>query len=134
MKLPRLDTEGSNLIGFFPGTKWGTSEDELILVIAHWDTVNISPGFDDNGSGVAALLETARAIGESKCSFETSIILAAVDLEEVGTHGASAFVHDFLIEEILKPFNYSSVKVKLCRTLRQKIKLCTKKKTDFSIF
>lgn len=122
------------MIGFFPGTKWGTSEDELILVIAHWDTVNISPGFDDNGSGVAALLETARAIGESKCSFETSIILAAVDLEEVGTHGASAFVHDFLIEEILKPFNYSSVKVKLCRTLRQKIKLCTKKKDRFQHF
>ncbi|WP_162534167.1 M28 family peptidase [Candidatus Cardinium hertigii] len=33
---------------------------EIILIGAHYDTVKYSPGADDNGSGVAALLEIAR--------------------------------------------------------------------------
>jgi Zn-dependent M28 family amino/carboxypeptidase len=103
--------DGNNLIGIFAGDKWGTSEDKIILVVAHWDTVTNSPGYDDNGSGVAALLEIARALSEAQCKPEFTIILAAVDLEEVGTQGAIPFVHDFLIERILKPFNFPGVQV-----------------------
>ena len=36
-----------------------TRPDEIILVGAHYDTVWLSPGADDNASGVAALLELA---------------------------------------------------------------------------
>ena len=68
-------------------------------------------GFDDNGSGMAALLEIARALGASQCQYDNSIILAALDLEEVGTHGAIAFIHDFLITRILRPFGYPDIRV-----------------------
>lgn len=41
----------------------GTSRPEEILVVgAHYDTVRGSPGANDNGSGVAALLELARLL------------------------------------------------------------------------
>ena len=69
-------------------------------------------GFNDNGSGMAALLEIARALGQSQCKYVSgSILLAALDLEEVGTHGASAFLHEFLVEKVLRPFHFPVVKV-----------------------
>ncbi len=37
-----------------------THPDEVVVVGAHYDTVPDTPGADDNGSGVAALLELAR--------------------------------------------------------------------------
>ena len=82
----------------------------MMIVVAHWDTVSGSPGFDDNGSGMAALLEIARALS-SQCQYDNSIILAALDLEEVGTYGAIAFIHDFLVRRVMQPFAYPDIKV-----------------------
>ena len=31
--------------------RWGTQEDRVLVVGAHWDTVPGSGGLDDNGSG-----------------------------------------------------------------------------------
>ena len=73
-------TKGNNIMAIFPGKNFGTKTDEITIVAAHWDTVLDSPGFNDNGSGVSALLEIARALGQSKCSFKNSIILAALGL------------------------------------------------------
>ena len=109
LKQSMNELDGTNLMCLFPGKHWGTSEDNITMVVAHWDTVKKSPGFDDNGSGMAALLEVARALGHSKCEFENSVILAALDLEEVGTHGGIALANDFLVEEILKDFNFPSI-------------------------
>lgn len=39
--------------------------DEIVLVGAHYDTVSWSPGANDNGSAVAALLEISRLFSES---------------------------------------------------------------------
>ena len=33
-------------------------------------------------------------------------------MEEVGTHGAIAFVHEFLVRRILQPFEFPNIKVK----------------------
>jgi hypothetical protein len=30
---------GSNIIGIYPGQNYGTHQDKLVLVGAHWDTV-----------------------------------------------------------------------------------------------
>jgi Peptidase family M28 len=48
---------GTNVIGILPGELWGTKEDEVLVIGAHWDTVPFSGGMDDNGSGVTAVLE-----------------------------------------------------------------------------
>ncbi len=42
----------------------GRAPDHLMLVGAHYDSVSGSPGANDNGSGVAALLELSRAFAE----------------------------------------------------------------------
>jgi Zn-dependent M28 family amino/carboxypeptidase len=49
-------SSGTNAIGILPGTYWGTPQDRPIIVGSHWDSVSNSPGYNDNGSGMAALL------------------------------------------------------------------------------
>lgn len=40
----------------------GTGKGPVLEIGAHWDTVELSPGADDNASGVAGLLEIARVL------------------------------------------------------------------------
>jgi hypothetical protein len=63
-----------------------------ILVGAHYDTVEDSPGADDNGSGVAALLELARVLSDHR--FGHDVVLCAFDLEEPGFFGARALISE----------------------------------------
>lgn len=59
----------------------GKKEPEKILLTgAHYDTVVGTPGADDNGSGVSALLELARLV--SGKSFEKTIQMVFFTLEE----------------------------------------------------
>lgn len=51
--------ESANLEIVLPGQRW---PDESIVVGAHFDTVDGSPGADDNASAVAALIEIARLL------------------------------------------------------------------------
>ncbi len=59
------------------------SEKEMLLVGAHYDSPRGSPGADDNASGVAVLLETARILSGSK--FTKTIQFVAFTLEEPQT-------------------------------------------------
>lgn len=61
-----------------------------ILVAAHYDTVPVSPGADDNASGVAVVLEVARLLGSY--STPKTLQLALFDKEEEGLLGSKAFV------------------------------------------
>ncbi|MBW4568206.1 MAG: M28 family peptidase [Tolypothrix carrinoi HA7290-LM1] len=61
-----------------------------ILVAAHYDTVAISPGADDNASGVAVVLEVARLLGSRPTP--RTLQLALFDKEEEGLLGSKAFV------------------------------------------
>ena len=49
-------SSGTNFIGIIPGELWGSPQDRPVIVGAHWDSVSTSPGYNDNGSGAAALL------------------------------------------------------------------------------
>ncbi len=40
--------------------------EEIVVIGAHYDTVSGCPGANDNGSGVAALLELARLLGDAR--------------------------------------------------------------------
>lgn len=61
-----------------------------ILVAAHYDTVYISPGADDNASGVAVVLEVARLLGSRPTP--RTLQIAFFDKEEAGLLGSKAFV------------------------------------------
>ena len=73
---------------------------EAVLVGAHHDTVPGSPGADDNGAGVAALLELARVLAAAR--FRRSIVLAAPDMEEIGLLGTRALLPALLEERPLR--------------------------------
>lgn len=65
---------------------------EWLVVMAHIDAVVGSPGADDNGTGVVALLEMARAIKDRPR--QRSVRLLFTTLEEAGLHGARRHVID----------------------------------------
>ena len=69
----------------------GTEPDEAVLIAAHYDSVPAGPGDSDDGVGVAAVLEIARAL-KAMPPPRHSIILLLDDGEEAGLLGARAFV------------------------------------------
>lgn len=73
----RREAHGANIIGTRPATT------PRIVIGAHYDTVAGSPGADDNGSGVAALLELARILPTT-----APVELDFYDMEEIGKHGS----------------------------------------------
>lgn len=75
-----------NVIGLLPGTdSTGT-----VLLVAHHDSVPSSPGAGDDGAGVVALLEAARAL-RTGSPLRNDVALLITDAEEVGLLGAEAF-------------------------------------------
>ena len=70
----------------------GTEPGGAVLLAAHYDSVPAAPGDSDDGAGVAAVLEIARAL-QSLDQPHHSIVLLIDDGEEVGLLGARAFVH-----------------------------------------
>lgn len=82
--------------------QWGTkTPEEFVVCGAHYDSWNAdgynpdtirSPGADDNASGVAGILETARIL--SRYTFDRSIIYANWCAEETGLIGSAAYAHD----------------------------------------
>ena len=77
----------SNVVGRLKGSAAG----KAVLLVAHYDSVAQSPGASDDGAGVAALLETARAL-RSGGPPKSDVIFLFTDGEEVGLAGARAFV------------------------------------------
>jgi hypothetical protein len=73
-----------------------TSFKEAILVGAHYDSVPMCPGADDNGSAVAAMLGCAAA-----CSLwrpVLPVVFVAFNREEDGLRGSRDFVESYLPE------------------------------------
>ncbi|ELS01461.1 putative aminopeptidase [Xenococcus sp. PCC 7305] len=60
-----------------------------ILIGAHYDAVPGTPGADDNGTGVAVLLELAAAFAEKPLKYPIRIV--AFDMEEYGLLGSKAY-------------------------------------------
>lgn len=61
---------------------------ELIAICAHYDSVPTTPGADDNGSGVAVMLEVAQAAAMAG----TPVAVLAFNAEEDGLAGSRDFV------------------------------------------
>ena len=82
--------------------KWGTTKpEEYVICGAHYDSWNAdgydpdtirSPGADDNASGVAGILETARIL--NRYTFDRTLIFANWCAEEIGLVGSAAYAHD----------------------------------------
>ncbi len=69
----------------------GTRSAEAVLLTAHLDSVAEGPGATDDGSGVAVLLETARALA-AEGPLPNTVMFLFTDFEEGGSVGARMFI------------------------------------------
>ena len=83
----------ANVVAELPGQQW---PQEHLVIGAHHDTVSGSPGGNDNGSGVIALMEVARILGEwCRASGQApgrSIRFVSFSAEEQSLQGSTAYV------------------------------------------
>jgi hypothetical protein len=95
-----VESRAKNIFGYIQGTETGAG---TILISAHYDSVttdpedgaSLAPGANDNGSGVAALIELARIL--STRQHRATILFVAFSAEEVGRKGSTVFVRDYII-------------------------------------
>jgi len=80
-------TQNHNILGLKKAT---APTDEIFVLGAHYDTVEGSPGADDNAAAVAALLEIARCL--ESVPLTVSLMFAGFTLEEYGFVGSNRFV------------------------------------------
>ncbi|HTR03022.1 MAG TPA: M20/M25/M40 family metallo-hydrolase [Thermoanaerobaculia bacterium] len=78
-----------NVIADLPG---GTLPDEVVLVGAHYDSWDFAQGADDDGSGVAAVLDAARILKALKVVPRRTIRFAFFSGEEEACLGSRAYV------------------------------------------
>ncbi|HEY0367610.1 MAG TPA: M20/M25/M40 family metallo-hydrolase [Pyrinomonadaceae bacterium] len=82
------ETSVSNIVASIKGSR----PTKALLLVAHYDTVESSPGAGDDSSGIAVMLETARAI-QASGPLNNDVIFLFSDGEEAGLLGAKAFVN-----------------------------------------
>ncbi len=85
--VPFEGMQSMNILGLKKGADASAG---TFVLAAHYDTVEGSPGADDNASAVSALLETARCLENSQ--FNQSLLFAGFTLEEYGFVGSRHFL------------------------------------------
>lgn len=90
--------QSPNVVGMLPGENLTNgTKDQAVLFTAHYDHLGFVPGMPgdniyngaaDNGTGVAMILEMARAWAQSGIKVPHSVIFAAVTAEEQGLLGS----------------------------------------------
>ncbi len=121
------ETELKNVVAIIPGTNPDYAG-QSVVIGAHYDHLGlgwpdvrqgnkgqIHNGADDNASGVAVLLELARAYGETNFKTlkpERSIIFVAFSAEEAGRKGSKQYLKlqkKFPVEQIIGMLNLDTV-------------------------
>jgi len=105
-------TRQTNVVAIVSGTEPGAG---TIVVGAHYDSRGnddtdadaYAPGANDNGTGVAALIEMARII--SQRPHRATVMFVAFSAEEVGRKGSIAFVNDYVVRNNIDVQAYINV-------------------------
>ncbi len=94
--LIELDVPTTNLIAETPTGR----DDRVVMAGAHLDSVPDGPGIEDNGTGSAALLETALQIAELGIEPRNTIRFAWWGAEEAGLVGSQYYVDSLSKREL----------------------------------
>ncbi len=102
-RLPLRHYKGKNIEATLNGTNKDC--DEILIFNAHYDTVKESPGANDDGSGVVAVLAAAYILNNFE--FNRTIKFVTFSGEEVGLIGSRAYVKEIYEnnEELIVEFN-----------------------------
>jgi Zn-dependent M28 family amino/carboxypeptidase len=79
-------------------TKTGSTSD-VVMVGAHLDSVPAGPGINDNGSGVAAVLETALQLGPTP-AVANAVRFGFFGAEELGLLGSNNYVESLNVDQL----------------------------------
>ncbi|WP_182907347.1 M28 family metallopeptidase [Microbispora sp. H13382] len=93
---------GYNVIADWPGG----DPNDVLMVGAHLDSVTAGPGINDNGSGSAAILETALEVSRQGLAPAKHLRFAWWGAEELGLRGASSYVTNLSTTERSKIKGY----------------------------
>lgn len=97
------DGSGENLVAVLPGR---APSGLYVMVGAHYDHIGVSEsgdvfnGADDNASGVAVMLETARLLAAAGERPQETVVFVAFSGEEVGLAGSAAFCKRLLAQHL----------------------------------
>ena len=83
----KTEFKGTNIYSIIPATN---TSDEYIVIGAHFDSVENSPGANDNATGCALLYGVSKKIATLKTRAK-NIIVVFFDQEEIGCIGSLAF-------------------------------------------
>ena len=90
--------KSQNVIVTKKPSTYSDATDDIVIIGAHYDSVNESPGASDNASGTAVLLEVARIIKDSPSQSEIRFIFFGS--EEIGLKGSESYVNKMTKDEI----------------------------------
>lgn len=96
-KAPGDPDQGRNIGGMIEGSDPALAG-EFVVLAAHFDHLGvrngkIHPGADDDASGVAMLVESARTLRNAARKPKRTLVFVAFDLEEVGLFGSRYFAN-----------------------------------------
>jgi hypothetical protein len=90
--------KSSNVVGYLSP---GNNEDEEIIITAHYDAYQNSPGANDNGTGIGSLIELAGILAAQRNNLHAGIRFVAFGGEEVGLLGSRMYLNSH-IEDLKK--------------------------------
>lgn len=93
---------GYNLIADWPGG----DPNQVLMAGSHLDSVASGPGINDNGSGSAAVLETALAVSRAQLAPDKHLRFAWWGAEELGLVGSKYYVNNLASAERSKLSGY----------------------------
>jgi Zn-dependent M28 family amino/carboxypeptidase len=98
IKLPDAKTQSFKARNVIAQTKTGSTND-VVMAGAHLDSVPAGPGINDNGSGVAAVLETAVQLGNSP-HVRNAVRFGFWGAEELGLIGSRNYVESLDLDAL----------------------------------
>jgi Zn-dependent M28 family amino/carboxypeptidase len=96
--------EGANLVAERRGA---LHPDQVVVVMAHYDTVATTVGANDNTASVAAAVEVGRALAGHV--LDRTVMLAFTDGEETGLLGSTQLAADLADREVVLVVNYDAM-------------------------
>lgn len=109
-----FSADQANVVATLPGK---AANNNIVVLMAHYDNrpegvadgVSLSPGANDNASGVALLLESARILASQE--WNQTIVFVALAAEEQGTYGSRYFAQNTFLDNknVLAAINYDGV-------------------------